>query len=82
MVQNAKYISTGSAKPVEGGIIHTGTGRVTKLQMMPVSLYESKDSDDKVSLEDIIEGKDISGVSKLDLDGIINAMIRGGWPDS
>ena len=33
-------------------------------------------------MTDIINRKDISGVSSLDFDDIINAMIRGGWPDS
>lgn len=77
-----QYILTGSAKPVENGIMHTGTGRITKLIMRPMSLYESGDSNGKVSLKDIIAGKDISGVSTLELDDIINVMIRGGWPES
>lgn len=77
-----QYILTGSAKPKEDGIMHTGTGRISKLLMRPMTLYESGDSNGKVSLADIIEGKEISAVSKLDLDGILNAMIRGGWPES
>ncbi len=77
-----QYILTGSAKPITEGIMHTGTGRITKLLMRPMSLYESGDSDGKVSLNDIINGKDISGVSSLDLESIINVMIRGGWPES
>lgn len=77
-----QYILTGSAKPVENGIMHTGTGRITKLIMRPMSLYESGDSNGKVSLKDIIAGKDISGVSTLELEDIINVMIRGGWPES
>lgn len=77
-----QYILTGSAKPVEDGVMHTGTGRITKLLMRPMSLYESGDSNGKVSLSDIIDGKDISGVSTLELEDIINIMIRGGWPES
>jgi len=77
-----QYILTGSAKPLENGIMHTGTGRITKILMRPMSLYESGDSDGKVSLKSIINGEDISAVSNLELDGIINAMIRGGWPES
>lgn len=77
-----QYILTGSARPVEDSVMHTGTGRITKVLMRPMSLYESKESDGSVSLNDIINGKDVSGVSKLDFDSLINAMIRGGWPET
>jgi len=77
-----QYILTGSAKPVEKGIMHTGTGRITKVLMRPMSLYESGDSNGKVSLNDIINGKEISGVSDMGLDDIMYTMIRGGWPES
>lgn len=77
-----QYILTGSARPKEDSVMHSGTGRIAKLLMRPMSLYESLESDGSVSLEDIINGKDISGVSKLSFDGIINAMIRGGWPET
>lgn len=77
-----QYILTGSARPTEDSVMHTGIGRITKLLMRPMSLYESGESNGSVSLNDIINGKDISGVSPLDFDGLINAMIRGGWPES
>ena len=82
MGEKGQYILTGSAKPVENGIMHTGTGRISKLLMRTMSLYESGDSNGLVSLKDIIDGKDISGVSNLELEDIINVMIRGGWPES
>lgn len=77
-----QYILTGSAKPVENGVMHTGTGRFTKLLMRPMSLYESGESNGEVSLQDVIDGKDISSVSKLEFDDVINVMLRGGWPES
>lgn len=77
-----QYILTGSAKPIENGVMHSGTGRITKLIMRPMSLYESGESNGKISLIDIINGKDISGVSDLSFDDILNVMIRGGWPES
>lgn len=77
-----QYILTGSARPFEDNVMHTGTGRITKLLMRPMSLYESGESNGSVSLKDIIEGNDISGVSTLDFDNLINAMIRGGWPET
>lgn len=80
--KKGQYILTGSARPSEDSVMHTGTGRITKLLMRPMSLFESGESNGKVSLKDIINGKDIEGVSNLDFDSLINAMIRGGWPES
>ena len=77
-----QYILTGSSKPAENGIMHTGTGRFSKILMRTMSLYESGDSNGAVSLKDIIDGKEISGVSNLELEDIIDVMIRGGWPES
>lgn len=77
-----QYILTGSARPTEDSVMHTGTGRITKLLMRPMSLYESGESDGNVSLNDIINGKDVSGISPLTFDNLINVMIRGGWPES
>ena len=77
-----QYILTGSARPTENMVMHTGTGRITKLLMRPMSLYESQESNGRVSLKDIINNEDIEGVAALDFDGIINAMMRGGWPES
>ena len=77
-----QYILTGSARPKEDSVMHTGTGRITKLLMRPMSLFETNESNGKVSLKDIIEQKEISGVSNLDFNGLISTMIRGGWPEA
>lgn len=75
-----QYILTGSAKPSEGETMHTGTGRISRILMRPMSLYESKDSDGKVSMQDIFKGNDIEATSSLSLEDISNAIVRGGWP--
>lgn len=77
-----QYILTGSAKPSEGETMHTGTGRISRVLMRPMSLFESNESTGEVSFADILEGKDISGVSKLSLDDLANIIVRGGWPAS
>lgn len=77
-----QYILTGSAKPSEGEIMHTGTGRISRVLMRPMSLYESNESTGEVSFKNILEGKDISGVSKLSLEDIASIIVRGGWPAS
>ena len=58
--QNAKkgqFILTGSATPNHKGILHSGAGRIAKLRMRPMSLYESGNSGGEVSLKQICEGK-------------------------
>lgn len=77
-----QYILTGSAKPSEGDTMHTGTGRISRVLMRPMSLYESNESTGEVSFQDIIEGKDIKGVSKLSLEDLASVIARGGWPAS
>lgn len=77
-----QYILTGSAKPSEGETMHTGTGRISRVIMRPMSLYESKESTGEVAFKDILDGKDINGVSKLTLDDLANIIVRGGWPAS
>lgn len=80
--QKGNYILTGSAKPSEGEIMHTGTGRISRVLMRPMSLYESGESTGEVSFKDIIEGNDIAGVSQLSLEDLASVIVRGGWPAS
>ena len=75
-----QYILTGSAKPQKGSTMHTGTGRFSRIKMRPMSLYESGDSNGKVSLKDILNGKDISATNELELEDIASIIVRGGWP--
>lgn len=77
-----QYILTGSAKPNEGETMHTGTGRISRVLMRPMSLFESGESTGEVSFIDILEGKDIKGVSKLSLEDLASIIVRGGWPAS
>ncbi len=79
---NGQYILTGSAKPSEGDTMHTGTGRISRVMMRPMSLYESGESTGEVSFKEILDGKDISGVSKLSLEDLASVIVRGGWPAS
>lgn len=80
--KKGQYILTGSAKPSEGETMHTGTGRISRVLMRPMSLYESSESTGEVSFSDIIDGKDISGVSRLTLEDLASVIVRGGWPAS
>lgn len=76
-----QFILTGSAVPSEfDKSMHTGTGRISRLLMRPMSLYESKDSDGEVSLRDLFEGKNISAICETSLEEIAFLICRGGWP--
>lgn len=64
---------------------HTGTGRISKLKMYPMSLFESKESNGTVSLKRLFNGEENleSGCSSnLTIEDLIFTACRGGWPES
>ena len=79
-----QFILTGSATPVEDDTMHSGTGRFAFVNMKPLSLYESGESNGSISLKDIVEGKiDIDGKkSNLTYEDLAYVLCRGGWPNS
>lgn len=81
--RKGQFILTGSATPNHKGILHSGAGRIAKLRMRPMSLYESGDSCGKVSLEKLCHGElDAALTGEVDLKNLIELIIRGGWPGS
>lgn len=79
------YILTGSTVVDDTKINHSGAGRIHRLLMRPMSLYESKESNGKISLMDLFDNPDlnINGItSDLTVPDLIFAMCRGGWPES
>ncbi len=79
--ENGQYILTGSATPNHKGIMHSGAGRIARLRMRPMSLYESGDSSGKVSLKALCNGN-LTPVmtNEVDLKKITELIYRGGWP--
>jgi len=76
-----QFILTGSVTPDENNTAHSGTGRIARMLMRPMSLYESKESNGTVSLKALFEGKaDIGARSTLTIELIAQAICRGGWP--
>lgn len=79
--KKGQFILTGSSTPKRKGVLHSGAGRIGKLRMRTMSLYESGDSSGVVSLRELCMGKltpSMTGeVSLRDLAGYI---VRGGWP--
>lgn len=77
-----QFILTGSAVPADlKEITHTGTGRISRMLMRPMSLFESQESNGSVSLSELFSGKtDIDGESTIDIDELAFLICRGGWP--
>lgn len=76
------FILTGSMS-TKVKTAHSGIGRITNIVMHPMSLYESKDSNGKVSLSELFDGKEtlVNGVkSDLKIEDLIFCACRGGWP--
>ena len=79
------YILTGSTVVDNSKIMHSGVGRIHRLIMRPMSLYESGDSNGKISLMDIFNDKNvkINGInSNLSLKDLIFLAARGGWSET
>ena len=75
-----QFILTGSTTPQEQPK-HSGTGRISTLEMLPMSLYESGESTGEVSLRDLFEGAvEIEGESRADVESLAFLTARGGWP--
>lgn len=80
-----QYILTGSNTVDESKIKHSGTGRITRMKMLPMSLWESHESTGEVSIHELFDNPnyDIDGArGKLDIPDLIYAACRGGWPAS
>lgn len=88
-----QFILTGSATPKDDGRnidmadeerrMHTGVGRIAPLRMRTMSLWESGESNGKVSLQSLFdEQPDIAAISDLTIEQLAYAICRGGWPAS
>ena len=77
------FILTGSTSVDNNQILHTGTGRISRLKMYPMSLYESGESNGLISVGELFEDPalDIDGImSDMKIEDLIFAASRGGWP--
>lgn len=78
----SQFILTGSSVlPEADETIHSGTGRYAYIKMRPMSLYESGESNGKVSLADLFDDKPFeTQTNDLTIDDITYLTCRGGWP--
>jgi predicted AAA+ superfamily ATPase len=90
---DGQFMLTGSAVPPKpkkdenGNLIeeeqihHTGTGRISRLKLRTMTLWESEDSTGMVSLGELFKNSDyVDGESHIDLERLAYLTCRGGWP--
>jgi len=78
-----QFILTGSNTIDNHKIVHSGTGRISRMEMLPMSLWESGESNGTVSLQHLFDNPndDIEGVNEnFSVNDLIFAACRGGWP--
>ena len=80
------FILTGSSTPAarqgEQGPAHSGAGRIGRVRMSPMSLFESGESSGQVSLSGLFAGEFTPCVAERDTVGLVEAACRGGWPEA
>jgi predicted AAA+ superfamily ATPase len=76
-----QFILTGSVVPDRTDDMHTGTGRISRIKMRTMSLYESGDSNGEVSLEALFAGQtEVASRSSITVEQYAFLLNRGGWP--
>ena len=76
------YLLTGSARPRDNARLHSGAGRIGRIRMRPMSLFESGHSSGAVSLAALLHGDDpAGGPAPLAVPDIIERIVIGGWPE-
>lgn len=83
--EDGQFILTGSVTPLsdedDEKIHHSGVGRIARLRMRPMTLWESGDSTGEISLGVLFQGaEDVFGSCDKELYDIAWLMCRGGWP--
>ena len=78
-----RFILTGSAVPADDIVRHTGAGRISRMRMRPMSLFEQNRSSGEVSLGNLLAAEQISAPDPgTTLSEIVESICRGGWPDT
>ena len=75
-----QFIMTGSNTVDKSKILHSGNGRITQMKMLPMSLWESKESNGAVSLQALFDDPlmDIEAVSDVSIEQLVFITCRGG----
>jgi hypothetical protein len=75
------FILAGSAIPTDDIVRHTGAGRISRLRMRPMSLFESGRSSGDVSFRQVFRGDSIRAADhSVPIGDVLSWICRGGWP--
>jgi predicted AAA+ superfamily ATPase len=76
-----QFILTGSATPLDDPLRHSGAGRISRVTLRPMSLFESMESNGSISLRNLFDRQEkVRGRSDLTVKQLASALVRGGWP--
>jgi hypothetical protein len=76
-----QFILAGSAQPSDDATRHTGAGRIGRLRLRPMSLFESGIGDGAISLAAQLNGESAEVADPgLSLERLTDEIARGGWP--
>jgi predicted AAA+ superfamily ATPase len=79
--QSGQFILTGSVVPTRTDDMHTGTGRIARMKMRTMSLFETGESTGEISLEALFNNEtDMEGRSNISVEQLAFIINRGGWP--
>ena len=80
--EKGQFILTGSSTPKRKELrVHSGAGRIGRLRMRTMSLFESGDSSGCISLEDLCEGRMTPALTgETSLQNLACLIVRGGFP--
>lgn len=78
--QHGQFILTGSSTADKSKVSHSGAGRIAKMHMRPLSLFESGNSDGGISLNGLFEGKFKTRQVTTDIRELARLVCLGGWP--
>lgn len=76
-----QFLLTGSATPAPDARRHSGAGRMARVRMRPMSLWESQESSGQVSLASLFDGEPARGRSNITVANYAGLIARGGWPE-
>jgi predicted AAA+ superfamily ATPase len=81
--QKGRFILTGSTTPAKDKPEHSGTGRIAKVYLRPMTLFESGESSGSVSLQALFAGsKPEAAKAAGSIDDLVRVCVRGGWPEN
>jgi predicted AAA+ superfamily ATPase len=76
-----QFILTGSAVPADDETRHVGAGRITRIRLRPMSLFESGHSSGDISLQALLDGDSVrAGDTGTTVAQVVDRICIGGWP--